>query len=73
MPASRRVGDIPLCQKMNLTVAEASAYTGIGQSKIRELLKMENCPFLFQVGPGKILVRRRQFEEFIESRSSLDK
>lgn len=47
MAANKRVGDIPLGEKMNLTVAEASVYTGIGQVTLRKWMKEPDCKFVF--------------------------
>lgn len=56
---------IPLWEKANLTVEEAAEYSNIGQNRISELLKMPRCPFVLYVGKKK-LVKRKEFERFIE-------
>ena len=61
---------IPPWQKLNITIEEASEYSGIGRDKLRELTNSENCPFVFWVGT-KRLIRRRQFEEFVEKTKAL--
>lgn len=61
---------IPPWQKLNITIEEASEYSGIGRDKLRELTNSENCPFVFWVG-SKRLIRRRQFEEFVEKTKAL--
>lgn len=38
----------------------------IGVNKISSLLNEPGCPFLFCVGKGKRLVKRKEFEKFIE-------
>ena len=53
--------------KLNLTVEEAAKYSGIGEKNIRNLLKEKACPFLFMV-VNKHLVKRHEFEKFIESK-----
>ena len=62
---------IPPWQKLNLTVEEAVAYSGIGRDKLRELTNSESCPFVFWVG-SKRLIRRKQFEEFIEKTKMIE-
>ena len=57
---------IPLWEKANLTIEEAAEFSNIGQNKIAELLKMPRCPFVLYVGKKK-LVKRKQFERFIEN------
>lgn len=58
---------IPIHNKVALTVPEAAAYSNIGQNRISNLLRTPNCPFALFVG-NKKLVKRREFEKFIESR-----
>lgn len=60
---------IPFNERLNFTIEEASLYSGIGVSTIRNFLKLENCPFRLQLSPYKILVRRKEFEEFLMSRN----
>lgn len=61
---------IPLWEKANLTIEEAAEYSNIGQNRISELLKMPRCPFVLYVGKKK-LVKRKEFERFIEDRIEL--
>ncbi len=58
---------IPVQNKVALTVPEAAAYSNIGQNRISNLLRTPNCPFALFVG-NKKLVKRREFEKFLESR-----
>ena len=37
---------VPLWERMNLTLEEAAAYTGIGTDKLRELSNRESCDFV---------------------------
>ena len=48
---------IPPWKKLNISIEEASEYSGIGRDKLRELTNSENCPFVFWVG-AKRLIRR---------------
>lgn len=68
MAANKRIGDIPLGEKMNLTVAEASVYTGIGQVTLRKWMREPGCKFVFWVGPQKSLIRRQELEDYIRSK-----
>ena len=61
---------IPIKDKLNLTIKEASAYSGIGETKIRELLREKGCPFLLKIG-NKNLVKRKEFENYIEKTSKI--
>ena len=53
-----------------MTVEEAAAYSSIGINKIREMLKNPNCPFVLYIG-NKKLVKRREFENYIEGNIEL--
>ena len=41
--------DIPVWEKMTLTVEEAAAYSNIGINKIRELSSIPGCTFVLFV------------------------
>ena len=62
--------EIPLWQKMNLTLDEASEYTGIGKTKLRELSDKESCSFVLWNG-AKRLFKRKKLEEYLEETNCL--
>jgi hypothetical protein len=62
--------EVKLSEKLLLNVNEASEYSGIGHSKMREILNTPNCPFLIMNGIKK-LVKRKQFEEWLETQENL--
>lgn len=62
--------EIPLWEKSNLTLEEASAYSGIGINKLRELSNDKNCPFVLWVG-NKRLIKRKLFDSYIEKMYSI--
>ena len=62
--------NIQIKDKINLSVKEASAYSGIGETKIRELLHEKGCPFLLKIG-NKNLVKRKEFEKYIDNKHFL--
>ena len=61
---------LPIDRKMLLSIREADEYSNIGINKIDEILKQPNCPFVLYVGTKK-LVKRKAFEEFIESKVAI--
>lgn len=62
---------IPLWQKYNLTIQEASEYFNIGESKLRRIVgDNPNADYLLANGI-KVLIKRKLFEEFIDSTSSI--
>lgn len=62
--------NVPIYQKINLTVVEASALANIGQAKIYELVKERDCDFSLQVGK-KILIKREPFIRYLMKKSVL--
>ena len=57
--------ELPVWQKMNLSVEEAAAYTGICKTKLREMSDEEDCPFVLWNG-AKRLFKRKKLEEYLE-------
>ncbi len=58
--------EVPIKDKLNLTIEEAAAYSNIGICKINELAKDPKCPFVLYVGRKK-LIKRTAFEKYIDS------
>ena len=44
---------------------EASEYYNIGENKLRELIKQDCCEFVLYIGK-KALIKRKQFEEYLD-------
>lgn len=57
-------------EKSNLTLEEASAYSGIGINKLRQLTNDERCEFVLWVGT-KRLIKRRKLDEYMEKMYSV--
>ena len=62
--SNSNIDKVPIWEKANLTIKEASEYSSIGINRIEELLKMPGCSFVLYVGKKK-LVKRREFEHFL--------
>lgn len=60
------MNSVPIWEKVTLTVEEAAEYSNIGINKISSLLNEPGCSFVFLVGRGKRLVKRKEFEKYIE-------
>ena len=56
---------IPINEKCNLTIQEASQYFNIGRDKLYKLAKEDGCKFVLHNGRN-ILIKRKQFEKFLE-------
>ena len=48
---------MPIWEKINLTIKEASIYSNIGINKIQEISKAPRCHFVLYVGIWKIFIR----------------
>ena len=62
--------EIPIWEKSNLTIEEAALYSGIGQTKLRELTDHKDCPFVLWNGT-KRLIKRRRLDEYTDHVSVL--
>ena len=61
---------VPIWEKINLTINEASVYSNIGISTLRGLLRENGCPFLLKIG-NKNLIKRKEFETYLENKHYL--
>lgn len=62
--------EVPIWKKQNLTLNEASKYSGIGVNKLRELSDSEECRFVLWVG-SKRLIKRKELDEYIRMQYSI--
>ncbi len=56
--------EVPLSDKVLLTLEEAAAYSGVGINKIRSMSDEPNCPFVLW-NASKRMIKRTRFEEFL--------
>lgn len=61
---------IPIWEKVNLTLEEAAAYSGIGQNKLREITNDPRCDFVLWVGT-KRLIKREQLVAYLRRVTSV--
>lgn len=62
---SNAINEVPIWEKINLTVKEAAEYSNIGINKIDNMLNNPMCTFVLYVGK-KRLVKRKEFEKYLE-------
>lgn len=62
----RETPKIEIKDKLNLTIKEAAAYSGISERVLRDKLATEEYNFILKNGT-KTLIKRRLFEEYLES------
>lgn len=63
--------NVPINEKLNITVEEAAAYSGIGIHKIREIIANEDNGMVLKIGNKKKLIKRKQFEKYLEQKAYL--
>lgn len=61
---------VPIWKKTTLTLNEASAYSGVGINKLRELSDRPDCEFVLWVGK-KRLFKRKKLDEYLENNFSI--
>ena len=66
----KKIEQVPIYQKVTLTIKEAAAYSNIGINKLETLLKSPRCSFVLFVGHKK-LVKRKEFEKFMSENIQL--
>lgn len=59
------INTVPIWEKLNLTINEASEYSNIGINRLTEMVNDPMCTFVLHVGK-KRLIKRKEFEEYIE-------
>jgi hypothetical protein len=47
--------EIPIWEKANLTLEEASAYSGVGINRLRKLTDNKNCSFVLWCGSKRLI------------------
>lgn len=62
--------EVPIWEKSALSIVEAAAYSGIGQTKLRRMASREDCPFVLWVG-HKCLIKRKQLDDYLEKMYSI--
>lgn len=62
--------EVPIWEKSNLTLEEASAYFNIGINRLRQLTENENCSFVLWCG-SKRLIKRKKLDEYLETTYSI--
>lgn len=68
---SKHIQKVPVWEKFNLTINEATIYFNIGEKKLRKLIDEHiDSGFVIQNGV-KILINRKKFERFLNETTSI--
>ncbi len=62
--------DVPIWEKVTLTIYEAAAYTGIGTCTLRDLSDRPDCEFVLWVGRRRMF-KRKKLDEYLENNFSI--
>lgn len=57
--------EVPIKDKLNLTIEEAAALSGISEKVLRSRIAESNYDFILKNGT-KTLIKRRKFEKYLE-------
>lgn len=67
----KRIEQIPVYNKYNLTITEAARYFNIGEKNLRKIVANDpEADYLLMVG-NKVLIKRKLFEKFIDETTSI--
>lgn len=58
--------EVPIKDKLNLTIEEAAAYSGISERVLRDRIAESDYKFILKNGT-KTLIKRKLFEKYLES------
>ena len=61
--------EVPIWEKLNLTLKEAAEYSNIGINRLTLMVSEPDCPFALFIG-NKKLIKRKIFDEYINSNST---
>ena len=62
---------VPIWEKVTLTVEETAEYSNIGINRINDMIKEPGRTFVLNVGKGKRLVKRKEFEKYIQKSNEI--
>ena len=58
--------EVPISEKVLLTLREAAEYFHIGQNRIREIAKSDICAECFLRNGNRLMIKRKLFEKYID-------
>lgn len=64
------MSEVPIWEKVTLSIDEAVAYSGIGRNKMYELSNMPLCPFALRNGKA-IRIKRKELERYLLNQRSI--
>lgn len=61
----KKITEVEIKDKLNLTFEEAAVYSNIGINKLRSLADNPSCPFVLYIGNRKV-IKRKEFERYLD-------
>lgn len=61
--------NVPINEKLNITVEEAAAYSGIGIHKIREIIANEDSGMVLKIGKKKEINQTKTIRKVFRTKS----
>lgn len=62
---------VPLCEKYTLSIPEASAYFGICEKKLYQIVNEHSDADFLLCNGSKYLIKRKKFEQYIDDAYSI--
>lgn len=62
--------EVPIKDKLNLTIEEAAAYSNISSKTLRRIISENNPDFILKIGT-RTLIKKRLFEKYLENTDAL--
>lgn len=66
----KKVAEVSVCEKINLTIKEAASYFGLGENMLRNIAK-DHKELALWVGAGKLLIKRKRMEKYLDGVTSI--
>lgn len=70
MPRRKEPVEIPIWEKAIISMEEATAYTGIGARKLRNMTNEPDCDYVIWIGPKK-MINRKKLDCFLDTAYSV--
>ena len=69
--STNRTADVPVWERLCLTIEEASAYSLIGENRLRAIIENnQHADFILQVG-NRTRIKRKEFEAYVSGLVSI--
>lgn len=67
----QKQNNIPISEKVNISVDEAAEIASVGRNKIYQLMKEPDCNFVLYVGKRKRVIRKEEFLAYLRTHEQI--